>query len=158
MNKNEISPEELMNITREGLDSCPFHKILGLKYESLTLEEIRVRLDMQKQLVGNPKEDILHGGVICSVLDAAGSLLVTAAIFKEMKDRPIEEAIERYSKLGKMSTIDLRIDYLMPGRGKYFLATGSILRLGAFVAVARMELHNDQNTLIAVGTGTYKTG
>ena len=55
----------------------------------------------------------------------------------------------------KMSTIDLRIDYLRPGRGKAFIADGKILRIGNKVAVTRMELHNDEGKLIAVGTGTY---
>ena len=55
----------------------------------------------------------------------------------------------------KMSTIDLSIDYLRPGRGKSIIADGKILRIGNKVAVTRMELHNDEGKLIAVGTGTY---
>jgi uncharacterized protein (TIGR00369 family) len=60
--------------------------------------------------------------------------------------------------LTKIGTIDLRIDYLRPGKGNYFVATGAIMRAGRRVSVTRMELYNDQNVLIAVGTGTYIVG
>jgi len=52
----------------------------------------------------------------------------------------------------------LRVDYLRPGTGKNFTAKGWILRTGNKVSVTRMELHNDQQELIAVGTGTYTVG
>ena len=56
---------------------------------------------------------------------------------------------------GRMSTIDLRVDFLRPGLGKRFVVTAYTLRTGNKVVVKRIELHNDQNDLIAVGTGSY---
>ena len=38
-----------------------------------------------------------------------------------------------------IGTIDLRVDYLRPGRGNYFIATGRVVRLGNRVAVAHTE-------------------
>ena len=61
-------------------------------------------------------------------------------------------------RLSKVGTIDMRVDYLRPGTGKHFTATGWILRTGGKVAVTRMELRNEEETLIAVGTGTYTVG
>ena len=61
-------------------------------------------------------------------------------------------------RIAKIGTIDLRIDYLRPGQGLYFLATGNIMRAGRRVTVTRMELHNHEDVLIAVGTGTYVVG
>jgi acyl-coenzyme A thioesterase PaaI-like protein len=58
-------------------------------------------------------------------------------------------------KIRKAGTIDLRVDYLRPGRGAYFRATSSLMRAGTRVAVTRMELRNDKDLLITVGTGTY---
>jgi uncharacterized protein (TIGR00369 family) len=65
---------------------------------------------------------------------------------------------EFIDKLARLGTIDLRIDYLRPGRGQLFETSARILRAGNKVAVARMELHNEEGTLIAVGTGTYLIG
>ncbi|HAV87176.1 MAG TPA: thioesterase family protein, partial [Pseudomonas sp.] len=58
----------------------------------------------------------------------------------------------------RLGTIDLRIDYLRPGRGQRFSATATLLRSGNKVAVVRSELHNEAGVLIAVGTGTYLCG
>jgi len=52
----------------------------------------------------------------------------------------------------------MRVDYLRPPIGNEFIGTASILRKGSKVAVTRMELHNDEKKLIAVGTGTYIVG
>ena len=45
-----------------------------------------------------------------------------------------------------------------PGRGQRFTATAVLLRSGNKVAVVRSELHSEDGTLVAVGTGTYLTG
>ncbi len=47
------------------------------------------------------------------------------------------------------------MDYLSPGTGQEFIATGFVLRQGRRVVVTRMELRNEKGDLIAVGTGAY---
>ncbi len=61
-------------------------------------------------------------------------------------------------RLARIGTIDLRVDYVRPGRGESFYAKARLLRSGRKVAVVRMELHDDKDTLIALGTGTYMMG
>ncbi len=155
MTQQEISHENIMEALLEGLQGCPFHKLLGIQILSLNADDVCVRIDMKDELIGNQIKGILHGGVISSLLDIAGGIIATVGVIEKMSNRPIEEGIQRYLKMG---TIDLRVDYLKPGYGKYFLAKGTILRTGESIAVTRMELHNDENQLIAVGTGCYKAG
>ena len=50
------------------------------------------------------------------------------------------------------------VNYLSPGLGKYFVTTGSILRANSKLSVIRMKQHNDEDLLIAVGTGSYVIG
>ena len=52
----------------------------------------------------------------------------------------------------------MRIDYLRPGRGTCFSSSGTVMRTGKKVAVTRMELRNQDDILIAVGTGAYIVG
>ena len=61
-------------------------------------------------------------------------------------------------RLKNIGTIDLRVDYLRPAKGKEFTATASIIRAGNKIVVTRLELHNDKQILVAVGTGTYIVG
>ena len=110
---------------------------------------------MRDDFLGNMVYRTLHGGVIASMLDAVGGHAVWLSAMKNLKGEPLEKQIKRVSRIG---SIDLRIDYLRPGKGKTFKATASILRMGNKVAVARMELRNERQDLIATGTGTYTTG
>ena len=93
--------------------------------------------------------------MIASILDVIGGHAVLMSVFKQMRGQPLEKKIKRISKIG---SIDLRIDYLQPGTGEIFTASASILRTGNKVAVVRMELNNDKNDFIALGTGSYTVG
>ncbi len=76
-------------------------------------------------------------------------------IWKRMQGLSSEEFANRIARIG---TIDMRIDYLRPGRGTRFLSTGTVMRTERKVAVTRMELKNQENVLIVVGTGAYIIG
>ena len=136
-------------------EMIPFHKILKLKFVSLENDNVCMKIEMRKELFGNYKYEMLHGGVISSILDATGGAIASVGILKKMADRPLEEIKER---IFKISTIDLRIDFLKPGQGNYFLSTGTLLRIGNKIAAVRTSLHNDKHILIAAGTGTYMLG
>jgi len=142
----------LKKITEEKI---PFNKLIGMKIETLDLDKIGIRFEMRPELVGNFTRGNLHGGVISSILDVTGGMVAWTGIMKKMEGQSFNEISERFNKIG---TIDIRVDYLRPGLGEYFIATGSTLRTGNKVSVTRMELHNDKGILIAVGTGTYVVG
>lgn len=133
----------------------PFNQFLGIEIDELSEEQVTMHLPMKPELIGNFVHSILHGGVISSLLDVCGGAMALIGAFANHQHLP---AAERMSKLSKLGTIDLRIDYLRPGRGQRFIATAMPLRAGNKVAVIRMELHNDEGVLVAVGTGTYLCG
>ncbi len=153
MSENRTDFNELIQqVETIFVDKIPFNKLLGMHVESLDFESAKVKIEMRDELIGNFIQRTLHGGVTSSVLDVIGGLTAFMTLLKKMEGASSEEKLERLAKFG---TIDLRVDYLRPGRGKYFIAQGSVLRTGKKIAVTRMELHNDQKILIAVGTGTY---
>ena len=148
--------EKLLQLLKEITEEkIPFNKLIGMKIETLDLDKIGIRFEMSPELVGNFTRGNLHGGVISSVLDVTGGMVAWTGIMKKMEGQSFDEISERFNKIG---TIDIRVDYLRPGLGEYFIATGSTLRTGNKVSVTRMELHNDKEILIAVGTGTYVVG
>ncbi|WP_455820846.1 thioesterase family protein [Pseudomonas cerasi] len=133
----------------------PFNRALGLKLDRLESDYAEISLANQTMLVGNSAQTILHGGVIASVLDvAAGLVCVTSALTRQ--ESITEEELRQ--RLSRMGTIDLRVDYLRPGRGERFVASSSLLRGGNKVSVARVELHNDVGVHIASATATYLIG
>ncbi|GAA5135964.1 thioesterase family protein [Thalassotalea piscium] len=136
-------------------NDMPFNQLLGLHITKFSPDKSEVRFSWQEQLVGNPMQKILHGGVTATALDLVGGVVAAANIIAQLEDLS-PNSIEQ--SLRKLSTIDLRTDFLLPGRGEEFIATAVIIRSGSKVAVARMELHNEKNDHIAFGTGTYMVG
>jgi len=149
-------PEKLDALLRALSDiyenKLPFNRVLGLRILRLKPDGVTVSIDMRDALIGNYVQGSLHGGVISSVLDTVGGLMATAGMVHSKLDQPQEQIIQHIARVG---TIDLRVDYLRPGRGQSFKASAAIMRTGNKVAVTRMELHNDAHKLIAVGSGTY---
>lgn len=127
-----------------------FNKHLGLKVESFDPAAPKLRFEMRPELVGNPTRQILHGGVISATLDVAGGFAIMLSLARAHEITP--------TSFPNMGTIDLRVDYLRPGRGKYFVATARIVRQGSRIAVTHMELHNDTGELIATGGAAYVVG
>lgn len=136
-------------------NNMPFNQLLGLKITHFDSQKSEVRFAWQDKLIGNPMQKILHGGVTASALDLAGGTVAAANIIEQLTDMTPESLQQSLSKLG---TIDLRTDYLRPGRGEEFIVTAHIIRSGSKVAVARMEMHNELGEHIAFGTGTYMVG
>ena len=145
----------LATVAKTFEERVPFNRILGFDIELPKDGTAKLSFQMRDDLVGNFLRGILHGGVISSSLDVAGGLVAFVALLDQNSVQSFGEGSERFSKMG---TVDLRIDFLRPGLGDSFVATGSILRAGRRIAVVRMELHNDSGTLIAAGTGTYSIG
>ncbi|MEJ4047396.1 thioesterase family protein [Erwinia sp. SLM-02] len=133
----------------------PFNRSLGLELDRLEPDFAQLSLKNQTMLVGNYAQKILHGGVIASVLDVAAGLVCVSSALTRQQSITEEELRQRLSRMG---TIDLRVDYLRPGRGERFVASSSLLRGGNKVSVARVELHNDAGVHIASATATYMIG
>ena len=136
-------------------ERLPFNRLLGLSVTSLNSDGGAMSFSMREDLIGNVFHRTLHGGVISSVLDAVGGLTASASLMVRAAGLSEEKIKAMFAQLG---TIDLRVDYLRPGRGKRFTASGRIMRSGRKVAVVRMEMHNQDALLVAVGTGTYMVG
>ena len=148
MNLRDRALQALMRKVME--QHIAFNKYLGLKVESFDTDAPKLRFEMRPELVGNPARQILHGGVISATLDVAGGFAIMLSLASEMTGIP--------TSFPNMGTIDLRVDYLRPGRGKHFVATARIVRKGKRIAVTHMELHNDAGELIATGGAAYVVG
>ncbi len=137
-------------------EHVPFNRLLGVKLASLDSKNPKIRVDMRPELIGNPERQILHGGVISSVLDLMAGVVIHVALFE--KDSEHLRSRDGRPVFPNIGTIDLRVDYLRPGRGAYFIASGELVRMGNRIAVAHMQLENDTGELIATGSAAYVVG
>ncbi len=150
-----IQAQTLASVADIFNTKVPFHNLLGMDIKRYDLQGVEVEVKMKKDLIGNIHQQILHGGVTATVLDVVGGLTAFSGLVASRDDWCLEDLQQRLKTLG---TIDLRIDYLRPGRGEIFTGTGTVIRAGNRVSVCRMELHNEKGSHIAFGTGTYMVG
>ena len=139
------------------LEMLPFNKVLGIDIDSLDYEtgEAVTSFNMTKDLIGNPIAGILHGGVTASVIDLTGGLCALISCAKSHEGKPLDVIGK---KLISSATIDMRVDYLRPGKGRSFQCRSRIIRAGSRIVVAKIDLYNEKETRIATGTATYLIG
>jgi len=150
--------ESTLEIIKEYyLELLPFNKVLGIEIDLLNYQtgDAVTSFKMTKDLIGNPVASILHGGVTASVIDLTGGLSALIACVKFHEGKPLDE-IEK--KLIASATIDMRVDYLRPGKGKSFQCKSRIIRAGSRIVVSKIDLYNEKETRIATGTATYLIG
>lgn len=121
-----IAPElvYLADFMQRGI---PFNQHLELKVDALTRGRCVLRLPFRAHLIGDPMRPALHGGVISMLADTAGG----AACFSALKN-PND----------RVSTVDLRVDYLRPGAAEDIVCVAEVVRIGNRVGVSRMHLYN----------------
>lgn len=123
----------------------PFNNFLGLRVDRHGPGECVLRVPWRPEFVGDPGRPALHGGLIATVADTAGGLACFLALGG--LDHPV-------------STIDLRVDYLKPGRLEDLICAAKVVRLGSRIGVVRIELfsgehRDDERDAIAVAQGAY---
>ena len=131
--------------------SMPFLQFMNVSVSVDDKGRVRCELDNRAELIGNPMAQILHGGVTASLLDTIGGLVAMIAVGENL-DFTDPDQTKRFSQF---ATLDMRVDYLKPGRGERFIATGEVVRIGRKSCTTRMTLTNDKDELIAIGTGSY---
>ena len=148
--------DELMAVVRDMFENrIAFNHMLGLRILSIGRDEASVSLRMREEFVGNYARGILHGGVISATLDATAGLVAYSFLAEEASEMSREQRLARFSRVG---TIDMRVDFLRPGRGSSFTASARALRKGSRVSVIHTEMHDDSGEMIASGTCTYMVG
>lgn len=147
---SEIPTEVIHKQLCKAYNQSPFVKFIGMK---MRVEDGQIKgfIDMEANLIGNVAFKILHGGVAATMLDSIGGIVAMAEIYKSGKG----ELADRIRQVTRLATTDMRVDYLAPGRGNYFIATAETLRLGRKGCTMRMNVHNDEQKLIATGIATY---
>lgn len=119
----------------------PFNQVLGLEVMDLGEGRAVLGLPFRRELVGDLARPALHGGVLSALADTCGGAAVWTTIGSE----------------DRVSTIDMRIDYLRPAPLEKLMAIGEVLRVGNRVGVAAIRIVPEARPqdIIAEGKGVY---
>jgi len=123
------------------MDQVPFNRVLQLHIDSLAKGFCRMSIPFREDLIGDPFRRALHGGVISAAIDTCGG----AALWTQC---------ERDDRL---STVDLRVDYLRKGEPETLFVDGRVLRLGNRVGVTDMVAYHAgrRHEPVASGKAVY---
>jgi uncharacterized protein (TIGR00369 family) len=126
---------------RRFMETVPFNRFLGLELETLSRGFARMIVRFQEAFIGDPIRRAYHGGVISAIIDTCGGACIWTLC--EPGDR--------------LSTVDLRVDYLRPGSPEDIVVEAKVLRLGNRVGVAEMVAYHDgrKHEPVATGTAVY---
>ena len=136
-------PEEIVDAVKQFMEQqIPFNQFLGMKVVHLGDGDARMEVPFRDEFIGDPFRPALHGGVISALLDTCGG----AAVFTTMTD--VGE---------RASTVDLRVDYLRPGRKERLIAEAKVIRVGNKVAVVSLRAYHpgEADKPVATGIGVY---
>ena len=136
----EPTPERLsVEQVQAIFDASPFLGFLQLRAVALDHDAgtLTVTMPMRPELERRLGTAQFHGGPIAAFIDIVGDFAVGMAVG------------------GGVPTINLRIDYLKPAVGTLLTGIARVRRMGRTVALVDVDVHDEKQSLIAVGRGTY---
>ncbi|BBD07737.1 PaaI family thioesterase [Desulfovibrio ferrophilus] len=122
-------------------NQIPYNKYVGMKLLALEPGMCKLCIPYSDNLVGDARRKAIHGGVISTLVDTCGGFTVWAA--SGIADR--------------ISTIDLRVDYLKPAIGCDLVAEGHIKLHGNRVGNAHVQVYakGEPQSVLAEGRAVY---
>jgi uncharacterized protein (TIGR00369 family) len=136
-----FSPEQREFVRRIMSEMIPFNAYLGVQVDALDHGYAVLSVPFRPEFIGDPMRPALHGGVISALIDTCGGAAVWTTV--KLTDR--------------VSTIDLRVDYLRPGRTEALITEGRVIRAGNRVGVVTIRAFHpsDPTAIVAEGKGVY---
>ena len=125
-----------MNLKEIIGGTSPFAEMLGVRVDRFGDGAGQCSLEIREEMLNMHRA--VHGGVIYSLAD-------------------IGMGVALYSLLDqgeKCSTVEIKINYFLPARGKRLVCASRVLRKGRSIAVLEAEI-KDRGRMIAKGLGTF---
>ena len=115
----------------------PFWALLGMRIVEIKKGWAVVQLPIEDKLTN--AIGLVHGGAIFSAADSAvGMALVGMTNRNE-----------------NISTLEMKINYMKPVKGKAIIAEAKIIHRGSQTAIGDVEVRDDDRNLISKGLATY---
>jgi uncharacterized protein (TIGR00369 family) len=125
-----------LNHETKNIDQSPFSHLLGIKTVQFEKGEVILQLPIEESHKNGI--ETVHGGVIATLIDN-----IIGATIASIVDLP-------------STTINLNIQYLAPVEKGILTAKANILHLGYKIVTGEGIITDQENNLIAKGSGTFK--
>lgn len=113
--------------------TSPFHCWLDCDVERMDREEVVLHLAFRPEFAGDSEDPAYHGGVLCALIDAAGTFALIAATGRDWV------------------TVDLRVDFQRPAGPRTITARARPAGVGRTLGLADVTLSDDSGKTLALG-------
>lgn len=121
----------------QRLAMCPANAWLGLIPEAIEDAGVLFRIPVRPEMAGSPVTGAMHGGMVAALIDT----LCTFAWLAHNR--------------GRVSTVDMRIDFHRPITADQLLGRGRLVRAGRKIVTADGEITALDGTLLASGRAVF---
>jgi len=119
------------------VDRSPFNRWLGMSVLEAGEQGIVIGIPWREELVSSPEARSTHGGILATLIDAAGDYAVALQV-----GHPVP-------------TMDMHVDYHRVATPGSLRAEGQVVHLGKRFATAQARVLDMDGRLIASGRGLY---
>lgn len=131
-----MTQEIKYNLLKHAIENqMPANKLFGLKIMELEEGYTKIHIPFKEEFIGDFIQKRWHGGIQASIADSAGGI-VAMSTMQSLND--------------KVSTIDIRVDYLHGSEPKDFFAEAEIIKNGNRIIKADVKLYHEKEKIIAV--------
>ena len=127
-----FSQEEKRNRIEQHIEASGYFTLLGFRLVDLEPGYARLVLPFRKEITHSG--GIVQGGIITTLADSCIAHATYAAL---------------HGNNSNFTTIELKVNFIRPARGKLFIAEAKLLNLGRRVVVGEAEIRNDEGRLVA---------
>lgn len=133
------TPRVRHDALHEAVHHSPFNRLVGMRGEQAKDGRCVITLEVREDHIGDPVRPALHGGVVSALADTAGGFAAWSLV----------------AEGETVSTVDLLVDYLEPGRlAGPLRAEAKVIRKGNRVCHTRTRITQD-GVLVAEARGVY---
>jgi uncharacterized protein (TIGR00369 family) len=124
-----------------SIDASPFNAFCRIIAHDMDQENATLVMTMplRPEMERLPDSGQMHGGPIACLIDTAGCYACMMVLGHSVP------------------TVNFRTDYLRPVIDTSLRAVATVRRAGRSVAIADVDVFDDQDQLVAVGRGTYSS-
>jgi acyl-CoA thioesterase len=123
---------------RKAAENAPYYRLLQIRLEEIDAGFARFRMPFRQELM--QAYGVAHGGAIASLADTAVAFALMTLI------QPGE----------RVTTVEMKINFLSPVTEGELIGESRILQKGKRLALADMEVKDENGKLIAKGLATYR--
>lgn len=122
----------------EKYEEMPFWDLIGIKVDSIEDNRAKIKLDVKESLLN--ANNILHGGVVTTLLDAVMGINLKLLIGD-----------------ASYATVTLTSQFIKAVKAdETIYATAEMVQNGRSVACMEARLYNQKGEMISIGLGSFK--